>query len=133
MAIKRLTAIEIIDETVEFYSNNDRCITEKDGCVYLNEKNQKCAHSRCLKENYLRKVIYIDYNFEHNASEIIQKFKDNCHLPKYRGQLPKFWDQIQILHDDSIYWIVDEVTNKNVLTNKGLEYVEALKKEYAIN
>jgi hypothetical protein len=118
--MKRLTANQIIDETVEYYSNNPRSIHSKSGCVYLNEENgAMCAVGRCLTKTSL-KIVH--KRFEGKSAYVFTEFKKIKFKARYRGYLTALWVDLQLLHDNSKYW------ENNKLSELGLAYVEALKR-----
>jgi hypothetical protein len=115
---KKLTQHDIIDETVEFYSNNPRSIhplTKK--CLYNGYNGEKCAFSRCCTN---------DSKFIEASNALGQN--DAVLLPKYAHFLLNenigFWSSIQSLHDNDTYW------EENQLTDKGKNYVKDLKQQY---
>ena len=48
--MSKLTKKEI-DETVDYYSKNNRAFDSEGGCVYNNPHNEHCAIGRCLLPN----------------------------------------------------------------------------------
>ena len=114
---KKLTKVEIINETVAFYSaDTTRRSKNKDGfCVYAGPDGRKCAYSRCWKEGV--------YNTEYedkgpNNADIPEP--DNLLQEKYKGHSAQFWLSIQRLHDNDKNW------NPNGLTEEGKLSVERL-------
>lgn len=128
--MKKLTKIQIIEETVKFYSNNKRAITSNERCAYLTESGLRCAHSRCIKKKVLTKLVKEKNN--NSASSIINDYSDSCHLKKYQGHNENFWDDIQTLHDTNMYWKTLN-DDKNELTIHGVKFVESLKEKYKYN
>ena len=130
--MERLTAEQIVDETVEWYENNPRSIQDLDGCgsticVYLTDDELRCAHSRCLTEESLSYVLENNYN-NGSAVNVLKQLSDECHLEQYRGQPSDFWCEIQRLHDTDPFW--KRKDNGNELTNYGKECVQFIKFKY---
>lgn len=119
---KRLTAIEIIDETVAFYSADvsRRSKKEDGGCAYAGKGGTKCAYSRCWREGVWRKEyedkIVISFSMP-KPDELVEE--------RYKGHDPSFWLQLQRFHDNDNYW--DEMG----LTDEGREYVKQLKRNFS--
>lgn len=119
--MKRLTKIQIIDETVEYYSKNSRAIVDG-SCQYLTDYGTMCAHSRCLTDEGRKKVLHRDNTGA--AFETIEELGDDIHKEEYRGHDGGFWDEIQHIHDGQHNWVKNELS----ITGKG--YVNSLKKRY---
>jgi hypothetical protein len=117
---KRLSAVEIINETVEFYSadTNRRSTDDSGYCFYAGEKGKKCAYSRCCKEGVYK--LEYENNTVHNlpiaADELVEK--------RYKGHSNVFWAQLQSLHDSSRNW------NKKGLSEDGKKCVDLLLERY---
>lgn len=128
--MERLTKEQIVNETVDYYKNNERSISAFRGCAYLTSSGARCAHSRCISEEYINRVVE-NFNTFNNASKVIEYFGDEIHIEKYRGHSSEFWDDIQRLHDNDVNWIKLEKC-KNELTTVGLKFVESLKEKYKL-
>lgn len=126
------TKLEIIDETVAFYSENvsRRSFTipgvfkTLESCVYWNEKNGNvCAVGRCASEEGLKTLhdLYEGVGIE-GVADIFPV--DNILKEEYKGHSVDFWNAIQFLHDRSSYW------DENGLSEMGKEYVKNLIEEY---
>lgn len=115
MEVKRLTKIEIIDETLEFYKTNPRATDSKDNCMYLDPKTgNKCAYGRCM----------IDARFLVNSGRTAQAVhRDTLLLERYRGHDECFWGDIQDIHD--VY--LDPETDENIF----LDGIKRLKDKYS--
>lgn len=121
----RKTKIEIIDETVEFYSKNPRAIRYT-SCQYQMADGRQCAHSRCLTDEARQSVVDNGLN-NSSASTVIEcsMERDNIHKEEYRGHESDFWNSIQNIHDVSSNW------SKAGLSVAGRNFVEALKQKYS--
>ena len=107
----QLTKLQIIDETVEYYSNNPRsvCGTE---CRYIGPNGENCAFSRCCSDP----TSCIPYEGGNHMLWFVKS--------EYRGHGLEFWKQIQDLHDLSIHW------EGNKLTKIGQDHVKKLKERF---
>lgn len=113
------TKLEIIDETVRFYSKNTERRAKKNGLYsYLNEDGNKCAVGRCAKNpGDLSNGPFL---------ELIEDLADDeIFLPRYQGHVHDFWNNLQNLHDSDGYW------GYNSLSECGERRVEKLKKTWA--
>jgi hypothetical protein len=115
----RKTKLEIIDETVKFYSKNTERRAKKNGlCSYLNEDGNKCAVGRCAKNP--GELSNGPFN------EVIEDLTDEeIFLPRYRGHDKEFWNDLQSLHDSDGYW------DYNSLSKCGERRVGNLKNKWA--
>jgi hypothetical protein len=114
----RLTAVEIINETVEFYSDTNRRSTDDRGyCFYAGEKGKKCAYSRCWKKGVYR--LEYENNPVYNLPD-----PDELVDERYKCQHISFWAELQSLHDSSKNW------NKKGLSEDGRKYVDLLLEKY---
>jgi|688.fasta_scaffold318869_2 hypothetical protein len=118
----KLTAHQIIDETVAYYQefprslNGERKVANETGdilCLYNGPNGEKCAYARCCTP---------DSEFEEGKSATCQP-KAKL-LPQYEGHSLSFWSGIQALHDTNCYW------DGNRLTEEGIKKVEYLKSHY---
>jgi hypothetical protein len=117
----RLTAHQIIDETVEFYSKNARSFDLSGrSCLYNGAKGEKCAFSRCCKNSIVSSLKEGAgcASFTNNSS------LDHLLQPQYHGQSVRFWQDIQALHDGNWFWL------NNCLIPEGINKVQELKLKY---
>ena len=116
----KLTAHEIIDETVEYYQNNPSSIGKNiDGsnsCLYNGPNGEKCAFSRCCTDD----SRFIE---GHCASGLLNIGRSKL-LPQYEGHSESFWDDLQSLHDSDDNW------DGNRLTEYGQNRVLRIKNIY---
>jgi hypothetical protein len=118
-----MTAIEIIDETVEYYKNNPRSLNNIGECLYYNNGNM-CAFGRCATKKGLE---YLEYN--ENTSVCNLKKKPNSILKDvYKGHSLDFWCDLQLFHDRGENW--KENNGGNTLTTKGLIVYNKLIEKY---
>ena len=118
---KVLTAVEIILETVEYYSVNpiERRSIKGNMCLYEGPNGQKCAYSRCWKEGvYKPEFENFDAYAIGNPDLVVEE--------KYKGQSNEFWICLQRLHDGDQFW------DKKGLTKIGEDFVNRLIKRFSI-
>ena len=115
--MEQLTKLQIIDETVEYYSTHPRSLRddESSNCMYNGDNNTKCAFSRCCTDDSI---------FDEGSSACAQKYA--VLLPQY-AYIPYddvFWIEIQYIHDTNSFW------KDGNFTDLGEEYVDNLKTKY---
>lgn len=138
-----MTTHEIIDETIEWYSNNPRSKGFRDSgtetCKYFGSEGSHCAFSRCCDLSnpevvkILRKLdsetdggALKDFESESTFSNHCDFFFQDLLGADHRGHTIEFWADLQMLHDMDDYW-----TNGK-LSDSGLYYVENLKKGFPV-
>lgn len=110
-----LTKVQIINETVEYYSNNPRGLDSSGHCTYYNKRTESmCAVGRCLELDEAKKLANTDI-----TADTIPNL-DNKLQPPYKGHPVEFWEDLQVLHDTSRYW------NNNSITDVGKKAVEII-------
>jgi hypothetical protein len=141
----RKTAIEIIDETVAFYSEDVkrravlygadaakvRGYINPDGpeyinssvCMYITDDGRSCAFGRCMTspDKTIAGIDTLIYNKK--KSDGISGV-DDLLKEEYSGHSVNFWCALQDLHDEKIYWDDDG------LSQTGMERVEKLKEKW---
>lgn len=119
---KRLTAVEIIKETAEYYGVDPVARRSQDklnrSCRYLFKNGNKCAYSRCWKEG-----VY-ETSFEGRSANGLGLNPDDLVMDRYKGHNISFWLALQRLHDASIHW------DASGLTSEGKQYLIKLIKQY---
>lgn len=110
-----LSMLEILDETIEYYTHNPRGITDEGVCLYLTEDGKKCAVGRCLVEGR------IPTTFEGGINSLVRKYGTFLLRPQYRGHTEAFWADLQGLHDRAENWC------ENGLTEMGERNVYRIK------
>lgn len=131
-----MTKLEIIDETVKFYSEdiNRRAIIRgnTDGkpshkCVYLTPDQRMCAFGRCMTIDSLKKAEEkgsLNSTIDGLLSDLGLANVDDVLRAKYIGHSTSFWADVQILHDRDNHW------DQNGLTKEGEKYVSNLKEAW---
>lgn len=115
-----LSPVEIIDETVKYYSEDlsRRAYVPGLGCQYLTDDGRMCAVGRCL-ENVKEIAKY--YNCGYVVDSI---HESNLNFkPQYQGLTKDFWTDLQSLHDPDRYWN----SKYGGLTQAGQEWVHSMK------
>ena len=116
--MEQLTKIQIIEETVEYYSTHRRSIKEGTrNCKYNGPDGLKCAFSRCCTDD----SVFIEECGSSRQHEAIL-------LPQYAHILYRdnFWVDIQVLHDRDDFW------ENNELTYSGKTFVNDIKVKYSL-
>jgi hypothetical protein len=112
-----LTKHQIIDETVEFYSNNARSLNENGRCFYNSINNTKCAFSRCCTND----SKFTEHQKADAQTEAVL-LPQYSHYPLVEHII--FWNTLQNLHDNRVFW------NNNTLTTQGKDYVILMKSTF---
>lgn len=123
----KLTAIEIVDETIKYYTKegNSRAI-EDTKCQYNSKDGDHCAIGRCLLPKYQKLGTKLKGNNEElNVLASLHGVKfDKMLQMKYRGQPKALWETLQVFHDTNPYWY----KKKHKLTKLGMTQIKELKK-----
>jgi hypothetical protein len=123
------TKLEIINETVEYYSQDPENRRAKyDGhCVYQTSDHKMCAFGRVMQnpEKYINRISL-------SIIDIIKNFNSRSFIinppivkEEYAGHNRAFWGIIQNLHDNNWYW------DKDKLSAIGEEEVKRIKSFYS--
>lgn len=122
--MQKKTKLEIINETVAFYSEDvKRRAADAFGvCEYKTADNRKCAVGRVL----LAKAFREDLD-GHDALDILIIYGDSLFKNNYRGHAPAFWNDLQFLHDRREYW------NGEGLTAAGVTFKTQLLMRWVTN
>lgn len=119
--MKTKTKLEIINETVAYYSEDPRRRAFSGmSCRYITRDGKMCAFGRCE----------VDPNINEEA-DVRGRFRDRFELMdvalkiEYRGHQISFWEDIQRLHDNKSHW------NESGLSDSGMIHVQILKEKYS--
>lgn len=119
------TKLEIIDETVQYYSEDvSRRAQEFGTCNYMDDAGNRCAVGRCLAEEHIYDAADIEGPVRDLIIELGVADIDEVLSREYQGHDMFFWDDLQHLHDHEGYWKVGG------LTAKGEDWVERMKDKY---
>lgn len=124
-----MTTLEIINETVEYYSKDTsrRAATKQGACFYFQiSTGNMCAVGRCaiLPEELDNSLFTTANIFLFRKLEISD---EELFKPEYRGHSVEFWIDLQRLHDNNLNW------NESGLSPRGKEQVVILKAKYSQN
>ena len=117
--MKQLTALEIIDETVAFYSEDPSRRAFKNGnCIYQATNGNKCAIGRCMNEAGLQQFG----NSNDSVDSLgLDEPLDTFLQEQYHGQNSNFWGELQTFHDMPRNW------NSSGITTQGIQEAQNLK------
>ena len=117
------TAKEIIEETIQYYSEDtSRRALEEGGCQYTTEDGNHCAVGRCLEEEY--QTTDFEYNQTKGVIQLVDYYQtmDNILREEYRGHPTDLWERLQRLHDGDFNWDEDGLTGIGIAAaNRILE------------
>lgn len=123
------TKIEIIEETVKFYTTerNHRSMNNGD-CVYNGENGKHCAVGRCFTQDLKDEGSSFTYNDSVGVCELdeMECGLDSFLSEEYKGHDLKFWSQLQKLHDMNRFWDA-----YFTLSKEGEEHVNRLREEHS--
>ena len=117
-----MTKIEIINETLAFYSEDPsrRAVTST-ACHYYHKTangiEKKCSVGRCMTDQSIledgleRGPIYELVN-QRNVDDILK--------PEYQGHPVDFWSDLQRFHDNDGYWTKDGISKDGVIACQNL-------------
>ena len=122
--MKTKTKIQIIDETVKYYSTHKRAL----GCVYLTNEGNMCAVGRCITKKEIGNLSGIG-----DVEELSEVYDSKIPFKSsYKGHSLEFWQHLQSFHDWDGYWLENNKGGWN-LSSTGIERLERLKQMYANN
>ena len=105
--------LQIVRETIDFYTSNNRSKSPDTGaCVYNGPNNKCCAFSRLVKPQ-LRQTL----NEFQLADAILEDLGDKILQQKYQGQPIDFYLMLQRLHDRNSFW------DEKGLNKEGYKYL----------
>lgn len=108
----RKNKLEILNETMEYYSVPGRLSYGADKCRYLDDKGNKCAVGRVLINNDVCKGFD---DIEEICSIQNLNPKQEVFKEEYRGHSLEFWNHLQQLHD--LHY-----PNKEAVLNEHTQY-----------
>lgn len=112
-----MTTLEIINETVEYYSKDTK---RRAPCLYFQESTgNMCAVGRCA--NNPKELNPFRFFSQLGLSD------EEIFKPEYRGHSVEFWSDLQKLHDNNLNW------DESGLSFLGKDQVETLKVKYSQN
>jgi hypothetical protein len=117
-----MTRVEIINDTVAYYSEDTsrRGLSPNgESCEYLTGEGKMCAVGRCLLPS-ARKKVEAWVGAVEIAKNLGKRDLDSVLSKKYTGHAEKFWAELQVLHDRSVYWDDKGITKEGELRVGGL-------------
>jgi len=126
-----MKAIDIINETVEYYKTNPRGKSDNSaGCDYLTPEGYMCAVGRCLKKKVRNSLTDFYGDAEALMEEKGRSSLDSLLLNKYKNHSTLFWMDLQFLHDAGNFWDKNNVDGNN-LTERGKDQYAGMLITYA--
>ena len=129
--MKKQTAIQVIEATVNYYSEDvsrrslsptEKGFGDKPACLYKGPNGKLCAFARYVKPEF-RHLLVEEENADAQFAESEKGY--DLLLPSVSHlHNANFWSAIQTLHDYSSYW------HDKGLTTEGLAYVGSMKDRY---
>ena len=124
-----MTFAELVDKTVEYYSNNPRSTSHYGECKYAGPNGERCAAARLCDESAS--------DFEKMDSSRTPAWKYTCHLATLRPEYAHFTTvqiaALQNLHDREWNWIDPDGENgTRGLSEIGEKRVDLIKTKLCI-
>jgi hypothetical protein len=99
--MRKQTLHNLVNETVEWFTNNPRTEMMNASCQYLDSKGNRCAFGRYVKDEYIMDVHREEGT---SASHVLEVLGDD--IMKVSNIPTDFWEALQELHDDDRPWRV---------------------------
>ena len=92
---------DILDDTIEYYSESPRAIDKSGSCQYTDEVGNHCAIGRYMREEFQTVEFYAN-----NGTSVGSLAADvDTYLKSHVLGLPeKFWSALQDIHDNDQNW-----------------------------
>lgn len=135
--MKRLTKLEIIKIVVDHISKNGRSLGSTGMCEYTSTdskgKTNHCAVGLFMDKESMVVISRDLMHYQGSISDIYLQFDDleSIFITKAKGHGVMFWEVLQSLHDDSLYW-VPSIQNgfKLKLSTEGKKFLKELRAKY---
>ena len=125
---KRKLRQEVINKVKSSYTLSTRSLSVEDNgiegpCMYNNGAGRKCAVGMFIKPEY---VDDPEWTAEHNedGAKFLLISNDDILVDEYQGLNREFWEDLQSLHDESVFW------DDNGLSRQGNEYVKTIEAKW---
>mgnify|MGYP001560578689 CR=1 FL=1 len=125
---KRMTAVEIIDDVVKFYGKDpvNRRSADNFKCMYNHTDGKRhCAVGRYFTLEYKSDPVFDSFDSVFGLNNRYGSI-DKLLIEKVRGHDMILWQDLQMLHDEALYW--DE--NNGGLSKDGTKFVAKLKDKH---
>lgn len=130
-----MTAKQIVDETVSYYSEDTSrrsFVTDEEGrdkCIYRTKDGRMCAVGRCLTDEAAKEFGQVMEDASGlaalaNPGEYSESGLDPLLRPQYHGHSLEFWCELQRLHDWGRNWSDDGISPE------GKSYADTIAKEW---
>lgn len=110
---KKETMLAVLKTVKEKYNINNRAVAKgSERCMYQTPEGRRCAVGMYMRDDMANAFAHADYDAStldslHNLDTLLKE--------EYRGLPLEFWEDLQTLHDRSVYW------NEDGLTFRGRE------------
>lgn len=113
--MKKYSKAWVLQDTINFYTLENRAVDCYEKCQYLTEDGKRCAVGRFLKKGREKDLM----ECSKSAGAFIQKGQFYDIVPKWMNRInPTFFMSIQALHDGSNYW------TETGLSKEGIDKVK---------
>ena len=132
MGYNKLTKLEILEETLAFYTADPkrRSMDADSNCAYNGADGKHCAVGRCLMTKYHKLGNKLQKN-DWGVVALYENYQfgsiDPMLSPRYRGHEFDFWTDLQELHDTSYFW------DENGITKSGEKWFNTIKERITDN
>lgn len=122
--MKKYSKAWVLQDTINFYTLENRAVDCFEKCQYLTEDGKKCAIGRYLKKGHEKELMECPKSVE--AFLNISAFAKI--IPSWMKKIePDFLKSIQVLHDKEEYW------TETGLSKEGIENVKRICKNNEID
>ena len=106
---------EILKETIQFYSEDTsrRASFDSKGSFYVYD-DKMCALGRYLLDPHKFRIFISNLKV---TEDLTDERLDEWVKPEGKGCTVRFWNRLQVLHDNPLFW------NKKGLTERGQSFV----------
>lgn len=141
MPVKRMTAAEIIDDTIEYYRTHPRSLDSTGNCIYDDGADKRCAVGRFMLSPIRKRcratdlvglnVLGIEALWS-KSEERLTCFGSHDRLlyKKVHGQPMAFWVALQDLHDGDMGWEQPDSAVGSRLSADGKYKVAEMKRRF---
>lgn len=110
--------INLLEETIQYYSENPRGINDTVGlCQYKTDEGYFCPVGRCLTEEAFNNQYILDNK---GVRELDSSTFQTLVKPQYKNFKLEFWQELQRVHNRNENW------NKDGLSDKGEKHMKTV-------